>query len=227
MIVVSGASGGIGQAVIPRLAELDSVIGIFNRKRPAESSDKRIEFIPVDLRSETAIKSFVDHIKTRLERITVVHFAAKSIDKLAVQLPNEDWNEVLNINLRGDFLLTKALIPLMIKQHWGRIVHISSVVGMTGAPGAVAYAASKSGLVGLSSVLAKEYARFGVTSNVLCLGYFDVGLIETLAERVRERIRANIPSRQFGNVADVATAIRWLIDSDYVNGAVVNIDGGI
>ena len=70
-----------------------SVIGIFNRKRPAESSDKRIEFIPVDLRSETAIKSFVDHIKTRLERITVVHFAAKSIHNLGVQLPNEDWNE--------------------------------------------------------------------------------------------------------------------------------------
>lgn len=227
MIVASGASGGIGRAALPLLTAADRVIGLYNRKRPDAPADSRIEYSQLDLSSEAAINAFVERSKATLERITLVHFAAKSQDHLAVHFPEGDWDQVMGVNLKGDFLLSKALVPLMIKQSWGRIIHISSVVGMNGAPGTIAYAASKTGLIGLSRVLAKEYARFGITSNVLCLGYFDAGLIETLTDQAREKIRAQIPSRRFGNVAEVAKAIRWLIDSDYVNGAVVNIDGGI
>ena len=227
LIIVSGASGGIGRAVLPGLADLDRVIGLYNNKLPPLQKNTRIKVEKVNLMDEKEIRIFVDKNRRELERITIVHFAAKSVDKLAVHCEVSDWNDVMNINLRGNFLLSRSLIPLMIRQRWGRIIHISSVVGMAGIPGTVAYATSKTGLIGLSRVLAKEYARFNITSNVLCLGYFEVGLIETLNGKTRQKILSQIPSRQLGKIASISNSVRWLIDSDYVNGAVINIDGGI
>ncbi len=228
MIIVTGASGGIGRALVSQLAGADGVIGTYNKsKRPAQGKAKGVEFEKVDLSDEASVKDFVDRRKPGLKRITVVHCAAKSINKLVVRFDAQDWDDVLDVNLRGNFLLNKALIPLMIRDHWGRIIHVSSVVGMHGTPGTAAYASSKTGLIGLSRVLAKEYARFGVTSNVLCLGYFEVGLIESLAEGAREEIRLRIPSRNFGKVADIANAVRWLMQAEYVNGAQINMDGGL
>ena len=133
----------------------------------------------------------------------------------------------MNVNLRAVFLLNKLLVKKMIDDNWGRIIHLSSIASTRGVPGTVAYSASKSALSGLSRVFAKEYARFGITSNVISLGYFDSGLIETLSDKMKEKIMKELPSGKLGNCINIANAINFLINSDYVNGSVLSIDGGL
>jgi NAD(P)-dependent dehydrogenase (short-subunit alcohol dehydrogenase family) len=133
----------------------------------------------------------------------------------------------MGVNLRGNFLLTKALIPHMISDRWGRFVHISSLGGMEGNPGTIAYSTSKAGLVGMSRVLAKEYARFNITSNILVLGAFETGMYLKLPDELKKEILDRIPSRSLGNVSNIVNAVDFLIKSEYVNASVINIDGGM
>jgi len=146
---------------------------------------------------------------------------------LLARYDSADWDKVMDINLKGNFLLTKALLPTMIQQSWGRIIHVASVVALKGEKGTAAYSASKSGLLGLSRVMAKEYARFNITSNVLNLGYFEVGLIETVSKDKRKEIIESIPSKKLGQASSIINALKFLIHSDYVNGSVLTIDGGL
>jgi 3-oxoacyl-[acyl-carrier protein] reductase len=227
MIVATGASGGVGQALLPHLLSFDDVVGLYSRFQDLPDHGSRLRYERVQLDSEEAIGDLVDRMREDLSRITLVHFAAQSIDRLAMQLDVKDWDRVLRVNLTGDFLLTKALLPLMVQEKWGRIIHVSSVVGERGKPGTAAYSAAKSGLRGLSRVLAKEYARYNITSNVLILGYLNVGLIDTLDETAREEALEQIPSGKFGDVSSVGHAVDFLIKSDYVNGAEIHVDGGI
>lgn len=227
MIVVTGAGGGIGRAILEPLSKVDRVIGVYNRTRPDVVESAALQLQQLDLLDPAAIQAFVEGRSTDLTSTTIVHCAAKSIDRLAVQFAVGEWDEVLNVNLKGPFLLNKAVVPGMIREQWGRLIHVSSIVGAEGAAGTTAYAASKSGLTGLARVFCKEYARFNVTSNVLQLGYFDTGLIDTLSEKARDAILSRIPSRTLGNVSNIVRTVRWLIEADYVNGALIPIDGGI
>lgn len=227
MIILTGASGGIGQAILPSLAVLDSVIAIYHSKEPNIKGLKGVSVYQLDLTSEWEVNDFVASIKSHLSKITLVHAAALSRDGLAAKFSTDDWDQLINVNLRGNFLLSRAMLFPMIEEKWGRIIHISSVSGMKGVPGTLAYSTSKTGLLGMSRVLANEYARFGITSNVLVPGYFKTGLIETLTEKVRKKIMASIPSGELGNPKNIVNAIEFLIKSEYVNGSTVNIDGGI
>lgn len=227
MIIVTGASGGIGRALCGALAKDEEVVGLYNTRPPEGEFSSGACMARLDLTDATGIREFVRSRAADLNHITVVHCAARSIDRLVTQCREDEWDEVMNVNLKGDFLLTKAVLPRMVNERWGRIIHLSSIIGMHGTVGTAAYAASKSALTGFSRVLAKEYGRFGVTSNVLCLGYFEVGLIETLDSDAKEQILARVPSRRFGGIADIAETVRWLVRAGYVNGAVINIDGGI
>ena len=227
MIIVTGASGGLGNALLEHLAPLDDLIGIYNRTSPRTRSTPGLDFESVNLEDAAGIRRFVKKWQAKLAKVTVVNFAGLSLDGLAANYAEDDWDRVMRVNLKGNYLLTQALLPLMIEERWGRIVHISSVVGTQGRVGTIAYSTSKSGLLGMSRVLAKECGRFGVTSNVLVLGYFNVGLIDTLSHTAREEIRQQIPSKSFGDVSNVANAIEFVIKSDFVNGAAINIDGGM
>ncbi|MDP7182446.1 MAG: SDR family NAD(P)-dependent oxidoreductase [Alphaproteobacteria bacterium] len=227
MIVLTGASGGIGAALLSVLTEIDHVIGIYNATPPETPESDRLSFEQVDIRDLGAIAAFVEKRKKDLSRVTVVHGAVSSIDGLAAELSESDWDTVMGINLKGNFLLTQALLPAMIAEKWGRIIHLSSVVGTNGVPGTLAYSASKTGLQGMSAVLAREYARFNITSNILVLGYFEVGLIETLSEEQRKDIVARIPGKKLGAVSNIAEAVAFLVRSDYTNAAVINLDGGL
>ena len=227
MIIVTGASGGLGNALLAHLQPLDDLIGIYNRTSPSTVDTPGLVFESVNLEDTSEIRRFVEKWRAKLTRVTVVNFAGLSLDGLAANYAEDDWDRVMRVNLKGNYLLTQALLPLMIEERWGRIVHISSVVGTQGRVGTIAYSTSKSGLLGMSRVLAKECGRFGVTSNVLVLGYFNVGLIDTLSEGAREEIRQQIPSKNFGNVSNVANAIEFMMNSDFVNGAAISIDGGM
>lgn len=227
MIVLTGASGGIGQAILPSLAALDSVVAIYHSKQPDIRGLNGVSVYQVDLTSEREVGDFVTSIKSRLSKITLVHAAALSRDGLSAKFSTDDWDQVINVNLRGNFFLSRAMLIPMIEEKWGRIIHLSSVAGMRGVPGTLAYSTAKTGLLGMSRVLANEYARFGITSNVLVPGYFNTGLIETLSEKVRKKIIESIPSGRLGDPTNIVNAVEFLMKSDYVNGSTIHIDGGI
>lgn len=228
MIILTGASGGIGQAILPYLAVFDDVIAIYNTKKPNLAGLNNVTAVKLDLTSELEINNFVISFKDKLKLVTLIHAAALKIDNLAVNFNVKDWDKMMHINLRGNFLLTKALLMNMMTQEWGRIVHFSSVAGYSAAAaGNIAYSTSKTALLGLSKVIATEYAKFGITSNVLVLGYFNLGMHEKLNEKLQEKLKKSIPSGKFGEPKNISNAIKFLIDSEFVNGSVVHIDGGI
>ena len=227
MIILTGASGGIGHAILSFLSKLDKVIAISHSKAINVDELDGVEPYQVDLTSEIEVNEFVSKIKSKLSKVVLIHAAAISLDNLAVKFDTKDWNQSMSLNLNSNFFLTRALLATMIRDDWGRIIHVSSIAGMKGVPGTIAYSTAKTGLLGMSKVLANEYSRFGVTSNVLILGYFNTGLIDTLSEKSRQRILESIPSKSLGGSSNIVNAIDFLIKSEYVNGSTINIDGGI
>lgn len=226
MIILTGASGGIGKQLLDHLLKIDEVTGIYNTSLPAKSSHVKLKYEKLNIGNPGDIKAFARQWGQKLSKITLIHAAAVKIDGLVTDYTEENWDRVMNVNMKGNFLLTQAFLPFMVQQQWGRIVHISSLGGLQGRPGTLAYSASKAGLAGMSNVLAKEYARFNITSNVLVLGYFETGLFNVLKDSEKKRILEQIPSRKLGNVSDIAKAVEFLIRSEYVNGSAIHIDGG-
>jgi len=227
MIILTGASGGIGRAILTSLTKLDEVIALYNTKVPVIDGLANVTLYQLDLTSEQEVADFALTIKRTLKQITLINAAALSKDGLAAKYSTENWEQVINVNLRGSFLLTRAMLMPMMEENWGRIIHISSVAGMRGMPGTLAYSTAKTGLLGMSRVLANEYARFGITSNVLVPGYFNTGLIETVSEKIRKKILDSIPSGKLGDPSNIVNAIEFLMKSEYVNGSTIHLDGGM
>jgi len=227
VIILTGASGGIGRGIINHLLKIDHVIGIYNTSLPITSSNDRLTYERVNLEEPKDIKSFVKKWESKLSKVTLIHSAAIKIDALAVNYAESNWDRMMKVNLKGNFLLTQALLSHMIHEQWGRIIHISSLGGIQGAPSTIAYSTTKTGLFGMSRVLAKEYARFNITSNILVLGYFETGLFKKLRDGLKKELLNQIPSKTLGKTLNIANAIEFLIKSEYVNGAAINIDGGI
>ena len=223
MIILTGASGGIGEAMLEGLSVLDDVIGIYNNSLPKLYTGKGISFQKLNLSNEDEINIFVEKNKAILTNITVIHGAGISESSLAVNHKKDKWEDVIGINLTANFLLTKAIIPLMIKQKWGRIVHFSSI---RVASGTLSYSTTKHGLLGMSKVLVKEYAKFNITSNSLILGAFNTGMFQSLREKAKKEMVNQIPSKKLGDVDNIVSAIKFLVESPFVNGASIRIDGG-
>lgn len=226
MIIVTGASGGLGRRLVLELRECDRVVGTYFRNNPQIAAES-IRLFRVDVTDCESIDRFVEAIRDGLTRITLVNLAGLSINRLAVELAPEEWDQVLAVNLKGSFLMSKALLRFMMRERWGRIINISSIVAQTGVSGTSAYAASKAGVMGLTRTLAKEYARYDITVNCLALGYFSNGLIETVPEAARKAILERIPLQRFGDVIEISRAIKYLIDASYVTGTVIEINGGL
>ena len=223
MILLTGASGGIGRVVFEEMSKKEFVIGMINKSKLKEIKNTIV--IKLDLTSEKNIKNFINENKPLLNQITLIHMATKSIDGLLHSYSLEDLKKTFEVNIIGNFALTKYILPFMMSQKWGRIIHISSIVSH-GAVGAGAYASSKSSLVGYSKTLAKEYGRFNITSNIMRLGYFDQGLIDTFSNKKVNEIKNQIPSKKLGKVRDVIKTIKYIQSSNFLNGAVLDLDGG-
>jgi len=226
VIILTGASGGIGKSILPLLTELDSVIAIYKNNEIDEVLEN-VEPFKLDLNSEDEIKNFIKTMGPKLKNITIIHGASISNDSLAINCKTEDWDETMNCNLRADFILTRSLLSTMVNDKWGRVIHLSSTASVIGVPGTIAYSTSKAGLIGMSKVISKEYGRLGITSNVLMLGYFNTGLFDTLSEKHKKNIIESIPIKRLGEPNNIVNGIEYLIKSDYVNGSILNIDGGM
>jgi NAD(P)-dependent dehydrogenase (short-subunit alcohol dehydrogenase family) len=227
MIILTGISGGIGNLLLRRLLEIDNVIGIYNKNIPEKIESERLTYESVDLKDKDKIISFISKYEKELSRITLIHCAAVKKDNLAVNYDLDDWDDVFDVNLKGNFILTKYLLNEMISEGWGRIIHLSSKGAENGDPGTIAYSASKTALFGMSKVLSKEYARFNITSNLISLGAFNTGLYSSLDQKVKDEIISKVPSKKLGGAYNITNAIKFLIESDYVNGSVITIDGGV
>ena len=227
MIILTGVSGGIGSLLIKPLLEIDSIIGIYNKSIPKKIESDKVIFTSVCLNEPDQVISFIDKYDKDLSKITIIHCAALKKDNLAINYDLLDWDNTFDLNLKGNFILTKHLINKMMSEGWGRIIHLSSKGAESGQPGTIAYSASKTALFGMSRVLSKEYARFNITSNIISLGAFDTGMYSSLDKKIQQEILVNIPSKKLGEIVDISNAIKFLISSDYVNGSVITIDGGV
>lgn len=224
MIILTGASGGIGKEILQDLSEFDDVIAVYNNSQPkVDRSKKSILFQKLNLSNEDEINAFVEKNKAILNNITIIHGAGISENSLVINHKKSKWEDVIGINLTANFLLTKALVPLMVKQKWGRIIHLSSI---RVASGTLSYSTTKHGLLGMSKVLVKEYAKFNITSNCLVLGAFNTGMFQNLREKIKREMINQIPSRKLGDVMNIANAIKFIVNSPFVNGASISIDGG-
>lgn len=224
MIILTGASGGIGSEMLSSLSERDDVIAIYNNSKLKFMNGRRnIISYKLDVSSEEQIRSFVNNNAQILNKITLIHGAGVAESSLVINHSKDIWDKAIDVNLTANFLLTKALLPLMISQKWGRIVHFSSI---RVSAGSLSYSTTKLGLLGLSKVLSKEYAKFNITSNALVLGAFNTGMFQDLKQKVKKELIDQIPAKKLGEVEDITRAVKFIMDSPFVNGAEITIDGG-
>ena len=237
--LVTGASRGIGAVIARRLAEAGVKVGVNSLSSP-ESAEEVVSsiisasgealLVEGDVAQEEPAKSTIQQVVSHWGRIDIlVNNAGINRDRLLLRMNTDDWDQVIQVDLRGAFLCTRFVMPHLIKQRSGRIVNISSVVGISGNPGQANYAAAKAGLIGFTKSVAREVASRNVTVNALAPGYIATGMVEKLSEAAREKILSRIPMGRFGVAEDVSEAVVFLCSNgaSYITGEVLTIDGGM
>jgi 3-oxoacyl-[acyl-carrier protein] reductase len=237
--VVTGGGRGIGQAVSLRLAQLGAkvVVNYVSRPEPALATVAQIEAaggkaraIQFDVADSQAVQEALTALVNEEGRIDIlVNNAGITRDGLLMKMQEEAWDAVLDTNLKGAFNCIKAVSRPMMKQRWGRIVNISSVIGFAGNAGQVNYASAKAGLIGLTKSVARELASRGITVNAVAPGYIETEMTGGLSEEVTAKIMEGIPLARLGKADDVAAAVAYLVsaDSSYVTGQTLHVNGGM
>lgn len=224
MIIFFGANSALALRCASSLRQEDAVVG-FCRQATSETRETYDQVFEIDYRNPNSAIDAIEGLAGK--RITVMNFAARKIDKLFVNIKPEDVSDTLETNLGVNFIVLPPLVRKMVAEKWGRIIFLSSTGALRGDSGLTLYSTVKTGLVGLARSLAREYGRFGITANVLSLGYFDTGLMDSIPEELSAKMIADIPSRKLGDASNIAESVRFLIRADYVNGAVIPVDGGL
>jgi 3-oxoacyl-[acyl-carrier protein] reductase len=237
--VVTGASRGIGRATALRLARGGAKLVVNYRAQTAAADEVVREIregggeavaVAGDVADPGDVERLFERAQAAFERVDIlVNNAGITRDNLLLRLSPEDWQAVLQTNLTGAFLCTRAVLRGMIRQRYGRILNMSSVVGQMGNPGQANYAAAKAGLVGFTRATAREVASRGITVNALAPGYIATDMWEPVPEAARARARELIPLGREGTVEDVAEAVAFLVSdaAAYITGQVLNVDGGL
>jgi 3-oxoacyl-[acyl-carrier protein] reductase len=237
--VVTGAGRGIGHAIAVRLAsEGARVASVSRTEANAQKTSDEINAAradaarayPVDVSDHAAVQKTGEQILSDFGRVDIlVNNAGVTRDGLSMRMSIEDWDTVLNTNLKGAFNFTQALMRSMIKQRSGRIINISSVIGLIGNAGQANYAASKAGLIGLTKSLARELASRGITVNVVAPGLIETDMTGVLSEEVRKAILGKVPLGKLGRPDDIASAVAYLAspEAQYITGQVLTVDGGM
>jgi 3-oxoacyl-[acyl-carrier protein] reductase len=236
--LVTGASQGIGRASAVELAKTGAMVALAarNESKLAEvaseiaASGGQAAAFTLDVASEDSIKAGAKAVTDRFGKVDIlINNAGITRDDLMMRMKRADWDDVLGTNLTGAFLLTQALLRQMLKNRWGRIVNITSVVGRTGQEGQVNYAASKAGLIGLTRSLAREVASRGITVNAVAPGYIETPMTAVLDEKLREKMIAEIPLGRPGTDVEVAQSVVFLASdaAAYITGHVLDVNGGM
>jgi 3-oxoacyl-[acyl-carrier protein] reductase len=236
--LVTGGAQGIGKAIALVLAKngADVAISDINLEKAQETADeiqemgKRSIALKADVANFKEVEQMVETIVGQLGRIDIlVNNAGITRDRLILRMTEEDWDAVLDVNLKGTFNCTKAAIRYMSKQKSGKIVSIASVTGEMGNPGQANYGASKAGVIGFTKTIAREFAARGINVNAVAPGYIQTPMTDAIPEKAKEALKQLIPMERLGQPEDVAKAVLFLVseNSSYITGQVLNVNGGI
>lgn len=236
--IVTGSGRGIGREIAIKLAELGAavVINDINEALANQTAEQikaagsRSMAVIADVSSSTDTARMVTTVKDAFGKIDIlVNNAGITRDQLLLKMTDEDWDNVLNISLKSVFLCTRAVIRDMMKQRWGRVISISSIVGIAGNPGQANYASAKAGIIGFTRTIAKEVASRNVTVNAVAPGFIDTEMTQRLDEKQKNELKQRIPSGYLGSPRDVAEAVAFFASEEarYITGQVLSVDGGM
>ena len=233
--LISGSSRGIGLGIAKHLAEAGHQV-ILNSRKPIakqvlqEFADYELEVGQAigDISNFDGAKKLVEEVRETYGRIDVlINNAGITSDGLFLRMTEEDFDNVINTNLKGTFNLTRFVSPIMLKQKSGTIINMSSVVGVTGNPGQANYAASKAGVIGLTKSLAKELGSRSITVNAIAPGYIETDMTDALSDKVKKTMLSHIPLKRFGQVEEISSVVDFLITNRYITGQVIEVNGGL
>jgi 3-oxoacyl-[acyl-carrier protein] reductase len=233
--LVTGATGGIGGAIARAFHQQGATVAVSGTRRDvldqlaAELKD-RVHVLPCNLADKDEVEALVPKAEEAMGQLDIlVANAGITKDNLLVQLRDEDWDQVVAVNLTATFRLTRAAVRGMMRRRFGRIIGITSVVGVTGNPGQGNYTATKAGMIGMIKSVAAEYAKRGVTANAIAPGFIATAMTDKLNDKQREAILARVPAGRLGAGADVAAAAVFLASGEaaYVTGQTLHVNGGM
>ena len=233
--LVTGATGGIGGAIARALHSQGATVAISGTRKEvldqiAGEMKERVHVLPCDLSDKDQVEALVPKAEEVMGKLDIlVANAGITRDNLFVQLRDEDWDTVINVNLTATFRLSRAAMKTMMRRRFGRIIGITSVVGVTGNPGQGNYTAAKAGMIGMMKSIGKEYARRGVTANCVAPGFIATPMTDRLNDKQREAILQMVPSGRLGTPEDVAAAVVYLAsdEASYVTGQTLHVNGGM
>ncbi|MEK3934832.1 3-oxoacyl-[acyl-carrier-protein] reductase [Sporosarcina sp. FSL W7-1349] len=235
--IVTGGSRGIGAAIAKELARNGAIVAInfVSGFEKAESVVKEIEeqggtsfAFQSDVSKAEEVQEFIKEVKGRFGKIDIlVNNAGITRDRTFRKLSQEEWNEVINVNLSSVYHTTSAVINHMLEQKYGRIINISSIIGQAGGFGQTNYSAAKAGMLGFTKSLALETARSGITVNAICPGFIATEMVAAMPENVLDSIVSKVPMQRLGKTEEVAEAVLFLAQADYITGQQINVNGGL
>lgn len=233
--LITGASGGIGEAVARALHAQGAIVGLHGTRAEklaalAKDLGERAHIFPADLSDKTAIKPLAEKVSAEFGELDIlVNNAGITRDGLFVRMSDEDWDNVLAVNLSAVFRLTREFTHAMMRRRYGRIINITSIVGVIGNAGQVNYCAAKAGLIGFSKALAQEIAARNITVNCIAPGFIESAMTDKLGDKIKETLLARIPAKHMGQGADIAAAAIYLASEEaaYMTGQTLHINGGM
>jgi len=233
--LVTGATGGIGGAIARRLHEQGATVGLSGTRAErledlAGDLGERAHVLPCDLSDADAVGGLVKQAEAAMERVDIlVNNAGMTRDNLSMMLKDEDWQAVIDVNLTAAFRLSRAAVRGMMRRRWGRIVNITSVVGVTGNPGQSNYAASKAGMIGMSKSLAAEIASRNITVNCVAPGFIETAMTDVLADEQKAKLLERVPMGRLGAPDDIAWCVVYAASEEaaYMTGQTLHVNGGM
>jgi len=233
-VLITGATGGIGKALVSKFSSLDANIlatGTKNEKLDLLKKEfPNINILKFDISEHPKIEEFIENVFSQLTGLDVlINNAGVNLDNLSLRMTHEQWKKVIDINLGSTFLLTKYAIKKMLKNKYGRIVNITSIVGHTGNLGQANYSASKAGIIGMSKSLAIEYAKKNITINCVSPGFIQTKMTDNILENIKAVLTSKIPMSRLGSGEDVANTVAFLSSdaASYITGETIHVNGGM
>ena len=233
-ILVTGASGGIGREIVKKFISLEGkVLATGTNTERLDTLKKQfpnISIIKFDISKHSQIEEFLDKVTAELNGLDVlINNAGTNMDNLSLRMKDQEWSKVIDTNLTSTFLLSKYAIKKMLKNKYGRVVNITSIVGHTGNLGQSNYAASKAGIIGMTKSLAIEYAKKNITLNCVSPGFIQSRMTENIAESVKATLTSRIPMSKLGKGEDVANSVAFLSSeqASYITGETIHVNGGM
>ena len=233
-ILITGASGGIGHALVKKFVSLNAnVLATGTKTEKLDSLKKEfpnINILKFDISEHSKIEEFVENVYSQLVGLDVlINNAGINKDNLSIRMKEDEWKKVIDINLGSTFLMCRSAIKKMLKNKYGRIVNITSIVGHTGNLGQANYAASKAGIIGITKSLAIEYAKKNITLNCVSPGFIKTNMTENILESVKVILTSRIPMSKLGSGEDVANSVAFLSsdEASYITGETIHVNGGM